>query len=218
MLVGMDYHNLLRMQLDKQHLDVEVLPCDLSAWKRFIESVHRSYVNDDNDRYLLERSMQLSSSEMKKLNDMLENSQRIARMGYWIYDIATNKITWSKQAYYIFGLNNADNANNAEKLYALIKEEYRQLFKEKIETALLDRKEFACEIQIKNPDKEAENEFRWYSIIGKPILDNSVNKVIYISFVSVDITFMKNSEDELQKLNHQLIISARRAGMADVAT
>lgn len=212
----MDYHKLLRMQLNKSHLDADSLPRDLEVWKLFIESVNRSYINDDNDRYLLERSMQLSSSEMKKLNEMLENAQKIARMGYWSYDISTNEITWSKHAYYMFGIDNADNADNADILYSLVKEEYRDIFKGKIENSFLDGKEFECEIPIKS--SRTGNAFRWHRIIAKPVFDKSTSKATRINFVSTDVTLRKIAEEELQRLNAQLIVSARRAGMADVAT
>jgi signal transduction histidine kinase len=209
----MERHKLLQMQLKKCQLDSDALPHDLNAWKALIESINKSYVNNDNDCYLLDRSMQLSSVEMKELNERLENAQKFARMAYWSYDLLTRQIIWSKEAYYLFGI---DNINDLESFYLLIEEKERTLFKKKITASLSSPQEFDCEIQIQKP--ELENNFSWYRIIGKTIFDKESDKPICINFVAIDITSKKLAENEFSRLNNQLIISARRAGMADVAT
>lgn len=211
----MDDHKLLQMQLKKCHLDADVLPSDVASWKSFIERVNRSYHDNDNDRYLLERSMQVSSGEMKLLNEMLETAQKIARMGYWHYDIQENKITWSKQAYYMFGIDAVDNIAGIEGFYLLILEDKVDSFKKKIKKSINDGNEFECELQIKNIKNV--NQVAWYRIIGKPVFDAIANKVTAINFVSIDISSRKIDEEELKRLNGELVISARRAGMADIA-
>jgi|GEM_PF-5495606 len=209
----MEYHKLLQVQLKKCHLDSDTWINDVSKWKVFIECINRSYINSDNDRYLLERSMQLSSAEMKELNEMLRDAQKIARMGYWSYDLVSHKIAWSREAYFLFGI---DNINDMESFYSLIDEKERALFKEKVAKSLSDQKEFECEVQIKKPG--IENNSSWYRIIGNPGFDKSTREPLSINFVSIDISSKKIAENELNRLNTQLIVSARRAGMADVAT
>ena len=66
-------HNLLSRQLRKVGLD-EVTPPTLEQWSQLIERIDRAYVQIDQDRYLLERSLALSSEEMRQLNESLRRA------------------------------------------------------------------------------------------------------------------------------------------------
>jgi PAS domain S-box-containing protein len=64
-------HSLLRRQLRKAGATEDSPPTDPDDWKRLVEGVSRAYVDADQGRETLERSLELSSSEMRKLNDEL---------------------------------------------------------------------------------------------------------------------------------------------------
>lgn len=66
-------HRLLTRQLKKLKLKGEQPP-DKKAWGAFLESVMRSYEEADNDRYLLERSLAISSREMQELYEGLKHA------------------------------------------------------------------------------------------------------------------------------------------------
>src|SRR5450755_1310578 len=66
-------HNLLSRQLRKAGLD-ETTPPTLDQWSQLIERIDRAYAQIDQDRYLLERSLALSSEEMRQLNDSLRRA------------------------------------------------------------------------------------------------------------------------------------------------
>jgi signal transduction histidine kinase/ActR/RegA family two-component response regulator len=63
-------HNLLSRQLRKAGLD-ETTPPTLDQWSQLLERIDRAYAQIDQDRYLLERSLAISSEEMRQLNDSL---------------------------------------------------------------------------------------------------------------------------------------------------
>jgi PAS domain S-box-containing protein len=65
-------HHLLERQLRKLNLDIESTP-DPEGWKRFIDLIDRTYSDSDDDRYLLERSLAISSEEMQKLYEDLKH-------------------------------------------------------------------------------------------------------------------------------------------------
>ncbi len=58
-------HKLLLRQLQRLELTPETLPSSQEAWEQFLLSLSRAYVDADQDRYLLERSLQISSEEMR---------------------------------------------------------------------------------------------------------------------------------------------------------
>ncbi len=66
-------HPVLQRQLRKHGLNPEAAP-DLDAWARFLERVNRSYLENDQDRYTLERSLAVSSEEMRDLARQLQSA------------------------------------------------------------------------------------------------------------------------------------------------
>lgn len=65
-------HHLLLRQLRKLNLELDQPP-DSDGWRRIIELIERTYSDADNDRYLLERSLAISSEEMQKLYEDLKH-------------------------------------------------------------------------------------------------------------------------------------------------
>ena len=65
---------LIQRQLRRLKLAVESPPEDLAAWQGFLDSVDRSYRQHQQDRYLLERSLEVSSREMQALYDDLRRA------------------------------------------------------------------------------------------------------------------------------------------------
>ena len=76
-------HTLLQRQLKRLGLAPDTLPLELATWFSFLERVEKVYSQADQDRYLLERSLSLSSAEMQQaleqartVNQDLTRSQR----------------------------------------------------------------------------------------------------------------------------------------------
>jgi PAS domain S-box-containing protein len=66
-------HNLLSRQLRKFGLNETQTP-NREQWQQIIERVDKTYAQIDQDRYLFERSLTLSSEEMRKLYDDLRRA------------------------------------------------------------------------------------------------------------------------------------------------
>jgi two-component system cell cycle sensor histidine kinase/response regulator CckA len=64
-------HNLLARQLRRLGLSAEEVPADSERWLALLARVSESYADFDRDQYLLERSLSLSSAEMRPLSDDL---------------------------------------------------------------------------------------------------------------------------------------------------
>lgn len=68
-------HALLKRQLKKLSLDPETPP-DLKTWQAFLTRVNDAYQEEEKGRYLLERSLKISSEEMRELNEILQRSAK----------------------------------------------------------------------------------------------------------------------------------------------
>src|SRR5438552_11056475 len=66
-------HALLRRQLQRLGLSDAEMP-SLEVWRQHLERVEQTYQEADQDRYTLERSLSISSEEMRHLNDELRRS------------------------------------------------------------------------------------------------------------------------------------------------
>jgi diguanylate cyclase (GGDEF)-like protein/PAS domain S-box-containing protein len=64
-------HSLLTRQLKKTGLTDVVSRPDAEAWRALLERVSQSYTEADQERYLLERSLNISSREMQELSGSL---------------------------------------------------------------------------------------------------------------------------------------------------
>lgn len=72
-------HRRLQKQLKRNHLSEQAVPETLEQWQNFLHLIDRSYIGSSDAQYLLERSLEVSSQEMRKLYDDLkaESEQRI---------------------------------------------------------------------------------------------------------------------------------------------
>jgi len=66
-----ELHRLLQRQLRRLGLGAEDGPPSAEQWRQVLAAVSRSYASAEEDRYLLERSLDLSSREMQALNENL---------------------------------------------------------------------------------------------------------------------------------------------------
>lgn len=72
-----ELHPLLSRQLRKLGLNDPAIPPGEDIWPKLLERINRSYVEGDNERYTLERSLSLSSEEMQELHKKLERQNKV---------------------------------------------------------------------------------------------------------------------------------------------
>jgi diguanylate cyclase (GGDEF)-like protein len=69
-------HRGLARQLRRLGLSADALPDDLQAWRGLLDAVSLAYQEADEERYTLERSLEVSTSEMRALHDKLSHRAR----------------------------------------------------------------------------------------------------------------------------------------------
>ena len=72
----MPLHQLLLRQLKKAGIDPAAIPSG-EPFAKLLERISRSYAENDEERYTLERSLSLSSEEMQELHRKVEKQNRI---------------------------------------------------------------------------------------------------------------------------------------------
>lgn len=207
----MKYHRLLQRQLSRLNINIVELNFDQKKLEEFLQLVNKSYLEADQERYLLERSMEISSRELIELNKNLEIAQHMGHLGYWEVDIPNNKIFWSKELYFLHGLTLAEPPPTYEQSLKSIHEDDSSHMKEILEKALAEEGIYKNELRI----KIANGEYRWFYVTFQSFLKEGSQ---ILRGISLDITDRKTTEHEIASLNEQLVFSSRLAGMADVAS
>jgi signal transduction histidine kinase len=186
----------------------------LEQWHQLLERIDKTYQESDQERYLINLATEVSSREGAELNSKLEQAQALAHLGLWQFDRQTGKISWSKEMYNLFSEETDKCIPSVEELRGRFAPEDSKKLSYLIEQAAKTGEGYEYEVRMKN----ARGEERWFSFIGKSQLTPDENSMRYLSGIVIDITRRKESEAEFHKLNQEIIASARKAGMAEIAT
>ena len=127
---------------------------------------------------------------LRKSEDDLKESQRIAQVGSWRLDLATNRVIWSEELYKIVGFDTA--------LPPPLYTEHQKLFTAKSWTRLSGalkstiEKRIPFELELETVRKDGRNGWMW--IYGKTVLDER-GVTVGLKGVAQEITDRKQVEE-----------------------
>lgn len=140
--------------------------------------------------------------ELKQIRRNLENAQRIAHLGSWMYDLKGNKLYNSSELYRILGLKDEPEFFDFNEGMNHIHPEDRETTIAKIQNAIKNGTSYENEDRIVTPKGEIRN----VRIIGEPIYNENKN-IIGLQGTLQDITDIKRINNELLKsLNEKELI------------
>lgn len=200
---------MLEKQLARLNVKLEQMPSDIEQWKLLLEKISNTYEENDQERYLNDRSIVIASKELVELNRKLETAQSIAQLGYWTYSIGNDDFHLSKECYSLFGIKDRKRTLDTKQLLELFHIEQREKFKKCCMEILTEKSRFELEMQVLHED----GEYRWFLVIGKILEHENI-----ISGIFMDINQRKKAEVELHRIQEELITTARLAGMAEIAS
>jgi PAS domain S-box-containing protein len=80
---------------------------------------------DIEDRKRAEEALQLLSCDLQESKARLEEAQRITHVGYWEWDLETDRVTWADETYRIYGLRPQEHSINLAEIGEMIHPEDR---------------------------------------------------------------------------------------------
>jgi PAS domain S-box-containing protein len=168
---------------------------------------------------LLARAFNLMTVRLRETLDGLrqsearfEEAQRMAHVGFWHRDIATNHIAWSDETYRIFGLTPQVPEITPARLQELIHPEDRQSWNESV-TALVDNgTRYDVEYRVVRPD----GELRIVHSQGD-VTRAEAGRPVRIFGTVQDITERKRAEDGLREAQMELAHVNRIATMGQLS-
>ncbi len=143
------------------------------------------------EREALSRSFQESKA-------WLEEAQRVAHLGYWVWDLETNQVIWSEETYRIFGLTPQMGSFDVARVGEMMHPEDREAVFRTAEEAIRSGTRADCEHRLIRPD----GEIRVVHSLGDLKKDSKGRTQMFGT--TQDITDRKREEEERRTLSSAL--------------
>src|ERR1700726_2345682 len=172
--------------------------------KRLTEVVHRMAALLTNGSH--------KSRELQESKARLEEAQRVAHVGYWVWDLDTDRVTWSDETYRIYGLMPQKVPIDLATIREMIHPDDRESVFRKAEEAILGGVRPAADHRIVRPSGDVR------TVHSQGDLKRDPSGRPYQMFGTVqDITNRKRAEEALQRTEFYLNEGQRLADMGSWA-
>lgn len=206
----MELHPQLQRFLKKSQFSSESVPDTLENWQQFIDLISRSYRDFDQERYLLERSMNVSSAEMEEINQMLAESQRIIKMSYWKYEKNQDRFDWSTELSYLLGdTESYSNSATLKDFLNLLHDDDKKNFSSYFQEALSFLGSMEIEIRLGRENQA----YRWFRMVSRFREGSDLNDHV-LTGVLIDIQKQKMDENQILELNKQLLSAIEKVNLS----
>ena len=132
------------------------------------------------------------TQKLTEKTELLEQAEKIAKIGYWLFNIKSANITWSEEVYRIHGIPIGTPITLDEAINYYHPED-REFVLEFVNKAIEGKKPYSFEHRIIRPN----GEIRHVQAMGKNIVDSD-GEISDVFGVFADITDRKNLEEERQ--------------------
>lgn len=150
--------------------------------------------------------------ELIKTHNLLQETQEIARLGGWEYNIEANHMTWTIEVYRIYGVDPADfDPNDISRNMRFYLPEDRLLIEEAFEKAVNSGEPYDLQLRL----VRADGQLIWVRTTGKPFLENE--KVARVTGNIMDITEQKQAESKQRELEYQIQQAHKRESLFTMA-
>src|SRR5579863_2605078 len=153
---------------------------------------------DITERKRAEEELQVLSQDLQESKAWLEEAQRVAHIGYWVWDLETNQVIWSEETYRIFGLTPQVGSFDVARVGEMMHPEDREAVFRAAEEAIRSGTRADCEHRLVRPD----GEIRVVHSLGE-VKKTSQGRTQMFG-TTQDITDRKRIEEERQNLSYAL--------------
>ncbi|MBE0409451.1 MAG: PAS domain-containing protein, partial [Anaerolineales bacterium] len=140
--------------------------------------------------YLVERTR--AKESLQRSQSLLSQSQQLAHLGSWEWDLSSNRFTWSDELFRIFGVDQQGFNGSYDSYLALVHPDDRNLVHETLQNTLHSRTPLALYQRILHPDGKE----RTLLGIGRPVL-NEAGELLTVIGTYQDVSDQKEVEAKL---------------------
>jgi PAS domain S-box-containing protein len=140
--------------------------------------------------YLVERTR--AKDSLQRCQVLLSQSQQLARLGSWEWDLSSNRFTWSDELFRIFGVDQQGFDGSYDSFLALVHPEDRNLVHETLQNTPHSKTPIALYQRVLHPDGKE----RTLLGIGRPILSEA-GELLKVIGTYQDVSDQKEVEAKL---------------------
>ncbi len=144
-------------------------------------------------------------ANLRNSETLLNNSQRLSKIGGWEVDIQTGKVFWTAELYRIHGLPMDPDMDNIKESLECYRPEDRQIVINAFQAACERGEPYDLELPFNNRDGKQ----LWIRTTAQPIVEDS--KVVRVVGNLMDITDRKRTEETLRITSERLQLATRAA-------
>src|ERR1700722_14029449 len=111
-------------------------------------------VQDVTELKRAEKAHHAVSRDLRESKAWLEEAQRVAHLGYWVWDLETNQVIWSEETYRIFGLTPQVGSMDIAIVGKMFHPDDREVVFRTAEEAIRSGTRADCEHRLIRPDGE----------------------------------------------------------------
>jgi PAS domain S-box-containing protein len=169
-------------------------------------------VQDITELKRAEQARHALSQDLQESRAWLEEAQRVAHLGYWVWDLETNRVIWSEETYRIFGLAPRDGPFDIAIVGEMFHPDDRAAVFRTAEEAIRSGTRADCEHRLIRPDGET----RFVHSLGDLKKDSAGRTQMFGT--TQDITDRKLAEQALRRNQFYLSEGERLAHMGSWAS
>ncbi len=189
-----------------------ILSADVAARRRTEDDLRSAY--DELEQRVKQRTTSLEQAiaalqteveerreietEIQQQRIHLQEAQRLAVLGSWVWDVASGKLTWSRQLYEIYGVKPEEFGGTFDDYIKRIHPDDRERVKADISHAMQTGASFQGEERIVRPD----GEIRHLHSTGEVIRDEQ-GRAVRMLGVCQDVTDRKHADAALHRSEQQ---------------
>lgn len=155
------------------------------------------------DRELVEAEVRAKSKiareALRRSENELNESQRVAKVGSWQWELGPDIITWSREYYHIVGRDLSLPPPKYEEHLRMYTEESAARLESVVKEALKNGTPYELDLELLHPD----GSYRYMTARGEAVR-NQEGKVVMLRGTLQDITERRKSEEELRKYRDHL--------------
>jgi PAS domain S-box-containing protein len=155
-------------------------------------------VTDITERKRADEEREALSRNLQESRTWLEEAQRVAHIGYWVWDVEANHLIWSDETYRIFGLTPGEDLIDIDKVREMIHPDDREFVFRTAEESIRSGARADCEHRLFRPN----GEMRVVHSLGDLKKDSEGRTQMFGT--TQDITDRKRAEEERQTLSSAL--------------
>jgi PAS domain S-box-containing protein len=161
---------------------------------------------DIEDRKRAEEALQLTSDDLQESKAKLEEAQRITHVGYWEWNLLTDRVNWSDETYRIYGLRPQECPMDLATVRGKIHPEDWESVSRALEEALSGGARYNAECRVFRPTGEVR------IVHSQGDVKRDASGRPYQMFGTVqDITHRKRAQEALQQSEFYLAEGQRLA-------